>query len=102
MNTHSCCNAWVPSKSAGPMERAGLTEVPVAGIATKWIAASVKPIARGASAGCSLRTSVTARITNTKTAVRIASSTSAPHQEIARPDPPKEFAPIRPVRVKTG
>lgn len=29
MNTHSCASAWPPSKRAGPMERAGFTEVPV-------------------------------------------------------------------------
>ena len=44
MNSHSWTIASVPAKSAGPIDRAGLTEVPVAGIATKWIAASVRPI----------------------------------------------------------
>ena len=29
MNTQSCANALPPSKRAGPMERAGLTDVPV-------------------------------------------------------------------------
>ena len=77
MNSHSWTIASVPANSAGPIERAGLTEVPVAGIATKWIAASVRPIASGASAGCSMRSSVTARITITKTAVSTSSSRNA-------------------------
>ena len=29
MNTHNSSSAFPPSKSAGPIERAGLTEVPV-------------------------------------------------------------------------
>ena len=29
MNTHTSERAWPPAKMAGPMERAGLTEVPV-------------------------------------------------------------------------
>ena len=34
--------------SAGPIERAGLTEVPVMLMPTRWMATSVSPIARPA------------------------------------------------------
>ena len=66
MKSHSWRIESPPAKRAGPIERAGLTEVPVAGMATKWMAARVRPMASGAKAGCSLRSSVTARMTQTK------------------------------------
>ena len=80
MNSQSWTIASPPANRAGPMERAGLAEVPVAGIATKWIAVSVRPIASGASAGCSKRSSVTARMTVTKVAVMSTSRRNAAHQ----------------------
>jgi hypothetical protein len=100
MNSHRSLSASAPPKRAGPIERAGFTDVPVAGIATMCTAKRVRPMASGARAGCSLRESVTARITNTKTAVRISSSTNAAHQEMP-PTPseaPKWLVPIRPWR----
>ena len=39
MNSHSWTIASLPAEEPTPIERAGLTEVPVAGMATKWIAA---------------------------------------------------------------
>ena len=63
MNSHSWMIASLPAKRPTPIERAGLTEVPVRLIEAKWIIASARPIAAGASAGCSLRASVTARMT---------------------------------------
>ena len=76
-------HTWViqstPLNRAGPSERAGLTDVPVSGISMKWIIARVTPIASGASAGCSLRESVTDRITNTNSAVITSSTSNAAH-----------------------
>ena len=63
--------ASVPAKTPTPMERAGLTEVPVALIEAKWIIASARPMASGPMATLtSLRSSVTARITQRNTAVQ--------------------------------
>ena len=62
------------------MERAGFTDVPVAAIEPKWIIVSERPIASGASAGCSLRMSVTRRITQTKIIVINVSRRKADHQ----------------------
>ena len=73
--------ASVPAKTPAPIERAGLTEVPVSGIATKWIIASARPIASGPmTALTSLRSSVTARMIQRKTAVSRISTSSAAHQ----------------------
>ena len=83
MNNHSCAMASTPAKRAGPIERAGFTDVPVRGMVAKWIIASVRPMASGARAGCSLRSSVTARITIRKTKVVTASTRRAAHH--ARP-----------------
>ena len=48
MNTHNCERASPPWKRAGPMERAGLTEVPVKWIPTKWMRIRLRPMARPA------------------------------------------------------
>ena len=80
MNSQSCTIASTPAKTPTPMERAGLTEVPVAAIDPKWSIVSVRPIASGASAGCSLRMSVTARMTQMNTIVISISSSRAAHQ----------------------
>ena len=45
MKSHNWANARPPSKRAGPMLRAGLTEVPVMGMQTIWTSTSVKPMA---------------------------------------------------------
>ena len=55
MNTHSWDNAVPPSNSAGTKERAGLTEVPSNGTATRWQAASAMPMARPAKPAFSVR-----------------------------------------------
>ena len=51
MNTQSCDIASPPTQNAGPIERAGLTDTPVTLIPTRWIAASVRPIASPAKPG---------------------------------------------------
>ena len=79
MNSHSWTIASVPAKMAAPIERAGFTDVPVRGMVAKWIIDSERPIASGARAGCSLRSSVTARIAITKTKVVTASTRRADH-----------------------
>ena len=47
MNSHSWTMASMPAKTPTPIERAGLTEVPVSAIEAKWIIASVRPMASG-------------------------------------------------------
>ena len=47
-NSQSCCRAQPPTNSAGPVERAGLTEVLVTGIEIRWIRVSARPMAIGA------------------------------------------------------
>ena len=64
MNSHSCTIASLPAKMSAPIERAGFTDVPVRGMVAKWIIDSESPMANGARAGCSLRSSVTARISD--------------------------------------
>ena len=49
MKSQSCRSAVPPSKMAGPMLLAGLTEVPVIGMQTICISTKVRPIARPAS-----------------------------------------------------
>ena len=80
MNSQSWMIASVPANSPTPMERAGLTEVPVALIEAKWIIASARPIASGAITGCSIRLSVTARMIMMKTNVISISRRKAAHQ----------------------
>ena len=47
-NSHSWPSAQPPANSAGPVLRAGLTEVLVTGIQIRWISVSARPIAIGA------------------------------------------------------
>src|SRR6188472_3294100 len=47
-NSHSCDSAQPPTNSAGPVLRAGLTEVLVTGMLTRWIITSARPMASGA------------------------------------------------------
>ena len=80
MKSHSWRIASVPPKTPTPIERAGLTEVPVAPIEAKWIIASARPMASGPmKAWNSLRASVTPRMIHTKTAVMTISSRKAAH-----------------------
>src|SRR5512147_447436 len=46
--SHSCAIAQPPTKSAGPVLRAGFTDVFVTGIPTRWMSVSPSPIAIGA------------------------------------------------------
>jgi len=48
MNSQSWLIAQLPAKSAGPMLRAGLTEVLVTGMLMRWMSVSPNPIAIGA------------------------------------------------------
>ena len=48
MNSHSCVIASPPANSAGPIDRAGFTDVFVTGMLTRWISVSARPIAIGA------------------------------------------------------
>ena len=79
MNSQSCASAvgLVPAPiSAGPNERAGLTETPVTLMPTMWMATSVKPMARPAR--CDGAPSwVTPRMVTRKRKVAIASNTKA-------------------------
>src|SRR4051812_38019996 len=43
-NSHSCASAAPPTKRAGPVLRAGLTEVFVTGIEIRWIRVRARPI----------------------------------------------------------
>src|SRR5271163_407434 len=43
-NSHSCAICSPPANNAGPVLRAGLTEVLVTGIETRWISVSARPI----------------------------------------------------------
>src|SRR5688500_15502077 len=43
IKTHSWLNAHPPTKTAGAMLRAGLTEVLVTGMPTRWISVSTSP-----------------------------------------------------------
>ena len=47
-NNHSCSSAQPPTKSAGPVLRAGFTEVLVTGMLIRWINVRARPIAIGA------------------------------------------------------
>src|SRR5829696_8145770 len=65
---------YVPDTMAGPIDRAGLTEAPLIGIAAKWMPASTKGITKMPQVGCFF---VIVRITATKMVVRIASTENA-------------------------
>ena len=66
MNTQSCWSAAPPSKKAGAIERAGLTDVPVIGMQTICTNTSVSPIARPAKFPAPCCGSVAHRATKTK------------------------------------
>ena len=75
-NSHSWLTAQPPTNRAGPVERAGFTEVLVTGMLTRWMSASVKPMARAAKP-LDARLSVTPMITTRKMAVITTSVTNA-------------------------
>jgi len=49
-NIHSCAMAQPPTIRAGPVLRAGLTEVLVTGMLIRWIRVRQRPMATGARA----------------------------------------------------
>jgi hypothetical protein len=61
-NAHSCSIASIPANSAGPVDRAGFTEVLLTGMLTRWIRVSASPIAIGANP-LGARVSVAPRMT---------------------------------------
>ena len=73
INNHNCVNAFPPSKRAGPMLRAGFTEVPVIGIQTICTNTNVSPIAKPHITGVPFLSSVTPKTTSTKMKVKIIS-----------------------------
>ncbi len=70
------------------MERAGFTDVLLTGMLMRWIRVSVSPMTMGATAAYAFWP-VTARMTVTKTAVRITSTSST----APRPKPPGDASP---------
>jgi hypothetical protein len=75
-NTQSWLSAQPPTKTAGPMLRAGFTEVFVTGMPTQWIRTKTKPMGMpvkptGASAAVAPST------VSTKNAVRMTSTRNA-------------------------
>src|SRR5208283_5763047 len=64
-NSQSCCSAHPPSNRAGPVERAGLTEVLVTGMEIRWIRVRASPMAIGAKPA-GTRVSVEPRIISRK------------------------------------
>src|SRR5215469_12815542 len=87
-NNHSCASAQPPTNNAGPVLRAGFTEVLVTGMLIKWISVSTRPIGIGAKP-CGTRLSVAPIMSNRKTAVIVISQTR--HE--TRAYPPGECAP---------
>ena len=55
MNSHSCSIAQSPTNSAGPMLRAGFTDVLSIGMPTRWISARTSPIGIPANATSAIR-----------------------------------------------
>ena len=75
-NSQSCSIAHPPTNSAGPVLRAGLTEVLVTGMLIRWISVSTNPIGIGANPG-GIRGSVAPMITNRNISVITTSHTAA-------------------------
>jgi hypothetical protein len=75
-NSQSCASAHPPAKRAGPVLRAGLTEVFVTRIETRWIKVSAKPMAIGAKPAGALPC-VDPMMTNKNMAVSTNSATKA-------------------------
>src|SRR5450755_3799508 len=80
MNNQSCSRAQPPTKIAGPMLRAGLTEVLVMGIPTRWIKVNTKPMANPAKPTGAL-ISVDPSTVKTKNIVKTVSATKAAAKE---------------------
>ena len=86
--SHSCSIAQPPTKTAGPVLRAGFTEVFVTGMLMRWMRVSAKPIARPANP-TGARLCVAPRITIRNMKVITTSQTSAE----VKPYPPGECSP---------
>src|SRR6185437_5353160 len=87
-NNQSCASAQPPTKSAGPVLRAGFTDVLVTGMLIKWINVSTRPIGIGAKPW-GTRLSVAPIITNRNAAVNVISQTIHESSEY----PPGECTP---------
>ena len=74
--SQSWARALPPDKRAGPRLRAGLTEVPVTGMVTRWISIRVTPMASPAMA-LFPNLEVVPKITKMKRKVMTASTTKA-------------------------
>ncbi len=86
--SHSCASAQPPTNTAGPVERAGLTERLVTGMPMRWMSVRPSPIGMGAKpAGA--RLSVAPRMIIRKKKVSTTSATSADTIE----KPPGECSP---------
>ena len=90
IKSHSCAKASPPANRAGPILRAGLTEVPVIGIQTMWTKTNVRPMASPANLGAEFSLAVVPSTTNTKIKVNTASAINAGTSAAS----PKLFAPV--------
>src|SRR5688572_29662161 len=79
-NNHNCIKGSPPAKIACDKERAGLTEVLVIGILTKWINVNAKPMATPANLLLANR-SVVPKIIKRKNRVNINSVMKADNRE---------------------
>src|ERR1700685_3502021 len=87
-NSHNCPTAPPPTKIAGPVLRAGLTEVFVTGMEIRWISVRHIPMAMGAKP-LGARSSVEPNITSRKNS----ESTSSATKHAIKEYPPGEWAP---------
>src|SRR5690606_12402732 len=86
--THSWVKAAVSAKIATPVERAGLTEVFVTGIETRWMSVRVRPIASGAKPAAAFLVVVARMMKMKKPVMTISIATAAGNAY-----PPGESAP---------
>ena len=77
INSHNCESATPPSNNAGPMLRAGLTDVPVMGMQAMWMSTSDKPMANPAKLPAPFLLSVLPSTTSTDIKVKAASAINA-------------------------
>src|SRR5690606_23089311 len=100
-NSQSWFSAAVSAKIAAPVDRAGLTDVLVTGMETRWISVRVSPIASGAKPALAFL-AVVAKMTKTKKAVITVSMAAAAGRAYpAGESSPKPFAAKRPA-IKSG
>jgi hypothetical protein len=87
-NSQSCGTAPLSAKNATAVDRAGLTEVFVTGIDTRWISVSASPIASGANPGAA-----PGRVAPMMTTRNPAVSTASHRNAAVTPYPPGDRAP---------